>query len=360
MSRIFISYKRTDKNRVFPIRDRIEAVTGEQCWIDMEGIESDAQFVNVIMRAIDEADLFLFMFSRDHSKIDNFETDWTVREINYAQKKKKRIVIVNLDRTPMSDWFEFMFGLKQQVDATNDQAIDHLTKDICKWLHIKPKKLELNPKQTSEPKTDYTRPVLLRSLPIIICLLAILSVAAIMIVHGVLGQTEQNSSGVDTVVIERPTNPIPADSPVPLGGTLLSVTGNHVLLREGPGTEYKSCSRVNAGTLLISHGLYNNEWYLVEYNDKSLYINAHYVRPYTNNSSKNSNPSSTPLKDKLKVIGDGVCLRTCPSLKCKACYFVNTGTVLTSHGLSNDSNWYEVEYMDKTLYINRDYVQPAK
>lgn len=148
MNRIFISYKRADKNRVFLIQNRIEAVTGEQCWIDLEGIESDAQFVNVIMRAIDEADIFLFMFSKAHAKIDNFENDWTVREINYAQKKKKRIVFVNLDQTPMNDWFEFMFGLKQQVDATNDQAIDHLARDICKWLNIKPQK----PKQKPEPE----------------------------------------------------------------------------------------------------------------------------------------------------------------------------------------------------------------
>lgn len=122
MNRIFISYKRADKDLVFPIKDKIEAATGERCWIDLEGIESDAQFANIIMRAIDQADLFLFMFSQNHAKIENFETDWTVREISYAQNKKKRIVIVNLDQTPMGDWFNFMFGLKQRVDATDEQG----------------------------------------------------------------------------------------------------------------------------------------------------------------------------------------------------------------------------------------------
>lgn len=210
MSRIFISYKRSDKKRVFPIRDRIEAVTGEQCWIDMDGIESDAQFVNVIMRAIDEADLFLFMFSKDHSKIDNFETDWTVREINYAQKKKKRIVIVNLDQTPMSDWFEFMFGLKQQVDATDEQAVEHLIVDICKWLHIKPKKPKLNPQQDSEPKASDKRSIWLRSLPIIISLLAIIASVVVWIVSRKNSQMEQiiTQGDVDTVVIERTPEPV--------------------------------------------------------------------------------------------------------------------------------------------------------
>ena len=48
MSRIFISYKRVDKDKVFRIKDQIESTIGEKCWIDIDGIESDAQFANVI------------------------------------------------------------------------------------------------------------------------------------------------------------------------------------------------------------------------------------------------------------------------------------------------------------------------
>lgn len=49
---IFISYKRNDKEKVFPIKDFIERNTGMKCWIDMDGIESDAQFADVIIKAI--------------------------------------------------------------------------------------------------------------------------------------------------------------------------------------------------------------------------------------------------------------------------------------------------------------------
>lgn len=154
MNRIFISYKRADKDLVFPLKDKIEAATGERCWIDLEGIESDAQFANIIMRAIDQADLFLFMFSQNHAKIENFETDWTVREISYAQNKKKRIVIVNLDQTPMGDWFNFMFGLKQRVDATDEQALERMLQDICKWLNIPYRKPEPKPAPQPEPVVE--------------------------------------------------------------------------------------------------------------------------------------------------------------------------------------------------------------
>ena len=113
MARIFISYKRADKEKVFPLKNQIEAAIGEPCWIDLDGIESDAQFVNVIMQTIDEASIFLFMYSKEHSQIEDYEKDWTVREVNYAQDFKKRIVFINIDGTRLTKWFQFMFGLKQ-------------------------------------------------------------------------------------------------------------------------------------------------------------------------------------------------------------------------------------------------------
>jgi hypothetical protein len=58
---IFISYKRVDKERVFAIKDIIEQNTGAKCWIDLEGIECDAQFASIIISAIREAEIFLFM-----------------------------------------------------------------------------------------------------------------------------------------------------------------------------------------------------------------------------------------------------------------------------------------------------------
>lgn len=87
MARIFISYKRADKEKVFRIKEQIESTLGEKCWIDLDGIESDAQFKNVIIRAINECEVVLFMYSQHHTKIIDFERDWTVRELNFAQKK---------------------------------------------------------------------------------------------------------------------------------------------------------------------------------------------------------------------------------------------------------------------------------
>ena len=136
--RIFISYKRVDKERVFAIKDGIEQATGEKCWIDLDGIESNAQFVAKIVRAIDVCDVFLFMRSKEHNNITNLETDWTIREVNYALEEQKNIVIVNLDNTPMPKWFKFMFPNKQEIDATDPNKLARLNNDLREWLGISP------------------------------------------------------------------------------------------------------------------------------------------------------------------------------------------------------------------------------
>ena len=136
MARIFISYKRVDKDKVFLIKDRIEAALGEQCWIDLGDIEGDAQFANVIIRAINDAEIILFMYSKAHVEINDYDNDRTIRELNFANNRGKRIIFVNIDSAPLTDWFDLMFGLKQQVDATSKDAVDRLIFDLQKWLAV--------------------------------------------------------------------------------------------------------------------------------------------------------------------------------------------------------------------------------
>lgn len=133
MARIFISYKRVDKDRVFKIKKQIESELGEKCWIDLDGIESDAQFKNVIIKAINECEVVLFMYSKAHTDIIDFGTDWTIRELHFAAKKEKKIVFINIDGSPLTDSFEFDFGTKQQVDGQSKSAIQNLCLDIHHW-----------------------------------------------------------------------------------------------------------------------------------------------------------------------------------------------------------------------------------
>ncbi|MCQ2188408.1 MAG: SUMF1/EgtB/PvdO family nonheme iron enzyme [Paludibacteraceae bacterium] len=132
MKKIFVSYKRLDKSLVLPVVEQIESSLGEICWIDLEGIESSAQFESKICSAIDNASIFLFMYSKTHLSID-LQEDYTVKELLYA-KGSKKCILVNLDKTELYNIFRFNFQSKNNIDAQDPQQIEKLIKDIKSFL----------------------------------------------------------------------------------------------------------------------------------------------------------------------------------------------------------------------------------
>jgi len=74
---IFISYSRQNLQQVIAIRDELKEQVGVDSWIDLKGIESGEQFVNVIMGNQGVG-------SPDHS---TFETYWYILWRNSETKK---------------------------------------------------------------------------------------------------------------------------------------------------------------------------------------------------------------------------------------------------------------------------------
>ena len=152
MSKVFVSYKRADKDRVFPIVRRMESELGIKFWVDLEGIESDEQFTNVIIDAIIDCEVFLFMFSKAHENI-NPQKDWTVREINFADYYEKRIVFIDIDGYKLPNWLVFNFPQRQVTKANDNDAMNRLVNDIRKWLDLPQPDFSSN---NQEPTTDTT------------------------------------------------------------------------------------------------------------------------------------------------------------------------------------------------------------
>ena len=134
-ARIFISYKRKNKDKVFSIVKKIETQLGVKCWVDLDGIESNAQFASKICSAIDMADIVLFMHSSAHLNI-NFEKDWTIKELNYAEAKEKRITLVKLDDAPLDNIFLMNYGTKNNIDSRDETQFQKLLKDLKVWLDL--------------------------------------------------------------------------------------------------------------------------------------------------------------------------------------------------------------------------------
>lgn len=135
MAKIFISYKRKNKEQVFSIVRYVESRLGIKCWVDLDGIESSVQFASVICRAIDTAEVVLFMHSSAHTNID-FENDWTIKELNYAHAKKKRVVLVKLDSTPLDNIFLMEYGSKNNIDSRERMQLERLIADLSHWLGV--------------------------------------------------------------------------------------------------------------------------------------------------------------------------------------------------------------------------------
>lgn len=128
---IFISYSRIDKNIVFPFVKRIEQELNTTCWIDSEGIESGSQFEEVIVNAIEESNVVLFMLSDS-----SINSKWTKREILYAEDERKRIVPVVVDKKGLRKWFKFHFGNVDYIDINDEGQCDKLLNNLASWIGV--------------------------------------------------------------------------------------------------------------------------------------------------------------------------------------------------------------------------------
>ena len=128
---IFISYSRLDKNIVFPFVKRIEQELKTTCWIDSEGIESGSQFEEVIVNAIEESKVVLFMLS-DNS----INSKWTKREVLYAEDEGKRIVPAVVDKKGLRKWFKFHFGNVDYIDINDEGQCDKLLNNLASWIGV--------------------------------------------------------------------------------------------------------------------------------------------------------------------------------------------------------------------------------
>ena len=129
---IFISYSRDDKALVHPFVEQISKAVGKDCWIDMKGIESGEEFEEVIMKAIDECEVMLFMLSDSSLK----KSKWTKREVYYAEDEGKRIVPVLIDGDKLRGWFKFHFGNVDYIDIRSEEQKQKLISNLRDWLGV--------------------------------------------------------------------------------------------------------------------------------------------------------------------------------------------------------------------------------
>ena len=144
MHRIFISYKRVDKEIVYPIVEEIKHKTGVNCWIDLEGIESGDQFQNVIIDAIDNSDIVIFMLSKNFiapyrneitGEIDLKKQTFPEKEVMYALHHNKRLIPISIDGTTVHDckWLEFNCSGLDCINWVVKEQQSKLLNNLSNW-----------------------------------------------------------------------------------------------------------------------------------------------------------------------------------------------------------------------------------
>ena len=127
--RIFISYSRIDLVFAESFAKRVEEEVHSVPWFDLSGIETGAQFEDVIIKAIDNCDLVLFLFSEN-----SLDSSWTKKEVMYAKNVGKKIYPVVIDGTALHGWFLFEFGDINYIDYSKCEHVEKLFRDLRGYL----------------------------------------------------------------------------------------------------------------------------------------------------------------------------------------------------------------------------------
>lgn len=107
---IFISYSTRDKERVLRTVRELKG-KGYRIWMDEEGISSGEQFKKAIVDGLENSRMMLF-FSSLHSN----QSEWTEKEIGYADRLKKRIIPIKLDGSAYNKSVDFDLGNYDYID----------------------------------------------------------------------------------------------------------------------------------------------------------------------------------------------------------------------------------------------------
>lgn len=114
--KVFISYSRQDNDVVNGIKTMLDKC-GIPCWIDKEGIYSGLNYKEVIVDAIEVAEVIIFMSSANSNKSIN-----VIREMGYAVKNNKTIIPVMLDDAPFAKSICLDIGDIDQIDYKNPES----------------------------------------------------------------------------------------------------------------------------------------------------------------------------------------------------------------------------------------------
>ena len=128
---IFISYSRSNRNVVLPIKEEIERTLGLRCWIDLSDIPCGSEnFIRNVIPGIRESRVaFLFFLSAESQA-----SEYAMNEIGFARNRaKKRVVLVRINDDSMTDEFFFKYQGADIIDWRQPEQKAKLLRNLRTW-----------------------------------------------------------------------------------------------------------------------------------------------------------------------------------------------------------------------------------
>ena len=137
MTHIFISYAKKDtKSLAMDLADKLNTIEGVSAWVDVEGIDYGDEWETLIQRQIARCDYMVVLYSPDinrHIDDESQTESYVIKEIRYAQMRKKPIIPVMVQQThpPMG-----LISI-QYIDYANEGISSaELVNRLCKRMKI--------------------------------------------------------------------------------------------------------------------------------------------------------------------------------------------------------------------------------
>ncbi len=111
MADVFISYSTADQETADKIADHLEE-NGFSCWIATRNIAPGSIWERSIVKAINDAKVFLLLYSKNSAQSEQVEN-----ELRQALKRKTRIVPYKLDETELDEVFSYHLEGKNWIAA---------------------------------------------------------------------------------------------------------------------------------------------------------------------------------------------------------------------------------------------------
>ena len=129
---VFISYSRKDKSIADQICGALEQV-GISYFIDRKGILSGQDFINIIIKAIKESSIFLFLAS-EHSYASQITLDEVFEALDGVAKGNHKIVTYIIDGSELPDDLRFRLRRYNWRDKDTHPIEKALVPDLLKLL----------------------------------------------------------------------------------------------------------------------------------------------------------------------------------------------------------------------------------